>query len=246
MTWVGTVEGRVVDERGEALPDERVGLCGATCFGSNTRSDGRFSVHADFCFPTSREYPQGAVFDVYGLGYRPDVSIGFNPRELASLEHVSLGDVRLPGLFGAPSVPVPGAADPAQRLELSDGFALTIAPGSLELGFHSLERLSAVRVAPVDLPPFRGRDQSGVIAFYAITPSGARCRVPAGLSLPNDTGLAAGAEVDFVMVGEPRVGDVLPPGSIGVVGKGHVTPDGRAVVADHGLPFLGWVGYRAP
>ncbi len=246
MTWVGIVEGRVVDERGEALPDERVGLCGATCFGSNTRSDGRFSVHADFCFPTSREFPQGAVFDVYGLGYRPDVSIGFNPRELASLEHVSLGDVRLPGLFGAPSVPVPGAADPAQRLTLPDGFSLSIAPDSLALGFNSIARVSAVRVERADLPPFHGRDDAGLSAFYALTPSGARCRRPAPATLPNDASLAAGAEVEIVMVGEPLAGDVLPPGSIGVVDRGRVTADGRSIVTDRGLPFLGWVGYRVP
>lgn len=244
--WIGTVEGRLVDESGAALSDENIGLCGSTCFGSRTRSDGRFSVHADFCFPTSREYPRGAVFDVYGLGYHPDVSIGIGPRGLVSLDHVMLGDLALPGLFGTPSVPVPGAGDPAQRLELPDSFALTIAPDSLELGFNSIARVSAVRVERERLPPFHDLDEAGVTALYATTPSGARCRVPARVELPNDTGLAAGAEVDIVMAGEPLASDVLPPGSIGVVDKGHVTADGRTIIADHGLPFLGWVGYRVP
>ncbi len=241
----GVVEGRLVDERGLALADEAVSLCGSVCVPARTRSDGRFSVRAGVCFAASARYPGGAVLEVYGDGYHADVSIDVNPARAPRLERVALGDVRVPSLFAAPSVPVPLAGDSVQRLELPDGFSLRIAPGSLDAGFRTVMRVSAVRVERGDLPPFYGLAASGVAGMYAVAPSGARCTAPAAVTLPNDAGLAPGAAVEFVMVGEAALEGALAPGSMGVVDTGRVSDDGRAVTADHGLPHLGWVGFRA-
>ncbi len=241
-TWVGSVTGRLVDTSGAALAGERVSLCGALCVPATTRSDGRFSVHAGLCFPWSRAYPGGAVFVVDGGGYHADVSIALAPEGRALLDDVALGDVRVPSMLASPSVVVPLAGDDAQRLTLPDGFSLGVSPGALELPPGALNRVSAVRVARDQLPRFALADDVG--ALYALTPSGARCTTPAAVTLPNDLGLAAGAEVEIVMAGDVHESDVLPPGTVGVVDTGRVTSDGRAVVADHGLPFLGWVGYR--
>ncbi len=244
--WIGTLEGRLVDQNDAPLAGERVGLCGSVCLGATTRSDGRFSVHANLCFPATAAYPGGGVFDVYGLGYHADVSIDFNPDHHAVEDQITLGDVRVPALFTAPSVPVPGLTDEAQHLVLQDGFSLSITPGNLSLPFEALERVSAVRVARADLPPFVERSASGLGAMYALTPAGARCTAPSAVKIPNENGLAPGTAVEIVMLGDPRVDDMVQPGTLGVVDTGHVTPDGHAVVADHGLPFLGWVGYRLP
>lgn len=239
------VEGRLIDEGGVGLANEAISLCGSTCVAARTRSDGRFSVRTDVCFATSARYPGGAVFAVDGAGYHADLTIDINPARALRVAPVRLGDLRVPSLFAAPSVPVPLVGDGAQRLALSDGFALHIAPGSLDVGFRTLARVSAVRVERADLPPFYGLTTSGVAAMYVVSPAGARCAAPAAVTLPNDARLAPGAAVEFLMVGEALAEDALPPGSLGVVDTGRVSGDGRTVTADHGLPHLGWVGFRA-
>lgn len=214
----GVVKGRLVDERGVGLADEAISLCGAACVGARTRSDGRFSVRAGLCFTTSARYPGGAVFAVDGGGYHADLAIDVNPERLPRQERVALGDLRVPSLFAAPSVPVPprprwGAAPRARRRVRAAHRA-----GEPRRG-PSPPRARARRTRRARRPPALSgpRSVGGRGHVHAVGPSGARCTPRAAVTLPNHAGLVPGAAVEFVMVGEALVDDALPHGSMGAV-----------------------------
>jgi hypothetical protein len=242
--WVGTVRGRVLDLADAPLADEHVSLCGSFCVGGVTRADGRFTVRADACFPRTVDYPHAVAFEFHGLGYHAGLTVDLNPADASDLDAVEVQTLRAPSMLESSWVPVPHQGEGDQKLTLPDGFALDVAPGSLTLPFDALERVSATRVVGAQLPPFDARGAAPA-SMFALTPAEGVFAAPALLVLPNDQGLAPGAVVEIVMIGGPSTARFAPVGALGVVDRGRVAADGRTVAADHGIPFLGWVGYRA-
>ena len=243
--WVGTVRGRVLDLADAPIADDQVSLCGAFCLGARTRSDGRFTVRADSCFPRTAEYPHGVAFSFHGLGYHAGVTLDLNPDDAADLDAVDVPTVHAPSMLESRWVPVARQGEADQKLTLPEGFSLDIAAGSLSLPFGALERVSAARVDGAQLPLVHG---GGAMprSLFALTPDDAIFSAPAPLVLPNDQALAPDSVVEIVMIGGPATARFAPIGGLGVVDHGRVAADGRTVSADHGIPFLGWVGYRAP
>ena len=242
--WVGTVRGRVLDLAGAPLGAEQVSLCGAFCIGGTTRSDGRFTLHADGCFPRTEPYPHAVAFDFHGLGYHADVTVDLNLGDLDDLDAVEVPALSVPSMLASPSVPVPHEGEPEQKLTLPDGFSLGVAAGSLTLPFGALERVSAARITGANLPPVDAHGEMPV-ALFALTPAEATFAAPAPLVLPNDQQLDPDTLVEIVMLGGPSTTRFAPVGALGVVDQGRVSADGLTVLANHGIPFLGWVGYRA-
>lgn len=242
--WVGTVRGRVLDLADAPVAGDPVSLCGAFCLGARTRSDGRFTVRADSCFPRTAEYPHGVAFNFHGLGYHAGVTLDLNPDDDDDLDAVDVPTVHAPSMLESRWVPVPRQGEDDQKLTLPDGFSLDIAGGSLSLPFGALERVSATRVVGAQLPLVRANGAMPP-SLFALTPDDATFSAPAPLVLPNDQGLAPDAVVEIVMIGGPETARFAPIGALGVVDHGRVAANGRTVSADHGIPFLGWVGYRA-
>lgn len=242
--WVGTVRGRVLDLAEAPVAGDQVSLCGSFCLGASTRSDGRFTLRADSCFPRTAEYPHAVAFNFHGLGYHAGVTVDLNPDDASDLDAVEVPTVHAPSMLESRSVPVPRQGDADQQLTLPDGLSLDIAAGSLSLPFGALERVSAARVTGAQLPPLQ-TDGATPPSLFALTPDDATFAAPAPLVLPNDQALAPNAPVEIVMIGGPATSRFAPIGGLGVVDRGRVSADGRTVLADHGIPFLGWVGYRA-
>ena len=242
--WVGTVRGRVLDLAEAPVAGDQVSLCGSFCLGASTRSDGRFTLRADSCFPRTADYPHAVAFNFHGLGYHVGVTVDLNPDDASDLDAVDVPAVHAPSMLESRWVPVPRQGEADQELTLPDGLSLRIAAGSLSLPFGALERVSAARVVGAQLPPVQA-DGAMPPSLFALTPDDATFAAPAPLVLPNDQALAPNALVEIVMIGGPATSRFAPIGGLGVVDRGRVSGDGRTVTADHGIPFLGWVGYRA-
>ncbi len=98
-----------------------------------------------------------------------------------------------------------------------------------------------VRVPVARLAPYLGRAPA---VMYAISPSDSVLSAPAAVEFPNVSGLAPGATVEIVAVGNHASHGRPAVGVLGRIDTGRVSSDGRRVVAAAGLRFFGTVGYR--
>jgi hypothetical protein len=176
------------------------------------------------------------------------------------------GDVRLCGPFAlhvAPTaaagttVPVEAALTEELRVEAADGGALIFAAGSEVRPRIGYDWLALTRFdLTADTPCFVDSDNMPAM-LYAVTPTDTEIIEPgsmtspvhvnAGLDLPNDAGLDAGAEVDIYVLGGMhalQIADDFHEGEWRQWATATVSADGsRIQTADgEGIPYLTWFG----
>lgn len=245
------VGGTVRDETGAPLGDQAVALCAAgRCYFARSRSDGWFTAS----IPASVTAVESIAL------YFPSDPPRHSP--FCRLEALCDGTVELCDefrLYPAPTtgVDLPYGALPTEvRVEATDGGALVLPAGvevlppvgaeqRLALSLFPLAEHAPCFLDPTDLPT----------ALYVVTaldtliiePGTMTDPVlrPAGLDLPNETGLPAGSVVDVFVVGGSHPQDAgLEEGEWSAATTATVSTDGTRIrTADgEGLAYLTWFG----
>ena len=241
--YLGRVAGQVLDYAGAPVARGLLSICGGACFPGETGADGRFSIAIDTCFPATAEYPHGAAFVFDGLNRRPDVFYDFNPGNATRMGLVTLTRPIYVATFeGGGRAVAPMRASAPLTVVDGLGFSLRFNPATIEYPVTAAEEaVRVVRVSVAKLPPYAVRAPA---VAYAISPSDAVLSAPAAVEFPNVSGLAPGALVEIVAVGNHASGGRPALGVLARVDTGRVSADGRRVVASTGLRFFGTVGYR--
>lgn len=241
--YVGRVQGQLLDFAGVPVRGANVTVCGSVCVPGVSGADGRFEVRIERCFTGTTEYAHGAALGFDGQGQRTDLYLDFNPTNEARMGVVRIQRPLYLGAYaGAGAAPAPSTSSAAMNLVDGLGFSLTLRPDTIEYPISAPDEVvRAVRVPLAKVPPYAGRAPSVV---YAISPADATLRSPAAVEFPNVSGLRPGAVVDIVAVGNHGTLGRPPVGVLDRIGSGHVSVDGRRVIADSGLRAFGTVGYR--
>lgn len=154
-------------------------------------------------------------------------------------------------LFGTPlATTLPPEGDPAAARDVTfdDGLVLEVTPELYYSGTGSYDRLSGRRVPP-DAVGLCG-DASTFDGLYAFYQEGVMSPPGWPLSIPNATGLTAGALVDLQVLGglDCRLldGTSVAEATWASFGDGVVSPDGATIESADGvgLPCFTWLGYR--
>ncbi|MBI5518174.1 MAG: hypothetical protein HY909_30670 [Deltaproteobacteria bacterium] len=244
--YVGRMAGQVLDLAGNPVRDALVTACGTACITGTSGADGRFDFVVDHCFGVDPTFPRGPIFWLHGLGLRPDLLFAYNTEDRHHLATVTLpAPLYAPGLEGAASVSAPARGTAVTELADGHGFTLRVPPGLI--GYpptaDDREALSVVPIPANRWPPFVDPGAPPV-ALYALSPSETTFATAAALAFPTVAGLAPGAEVEVLALGNAASEGQPPAGVFARVDTGVVSADGTRVVARTGLRWLSWVGYR--
>lgn len=235
------VEGEARAYDGAPLAGRVITVCGPACFVGTTDAAGRFSVPVDV-----RLNP--AVYSVQVHG-RPE----YASRHFVMPGPGPDGVVRMTQALRLPRYSVVGAVIASTgggRFEAGE-VVLNVAPSArVEFDLEEFEygelgqRLRWVLVRDEGLPEWAPAE--GVAAMFALAPFNLTADQPMGLSVPNVGRLAAGAQVEFVMLDNDILSDPPNAGRGRVVARGAVSDDGLRVStgAGEGLRVLTWVGVR--
>lgn len=231
MTNDATLLGVVMDAQGQPLADAFLGLCANACWASASASDGRFAYEK---IPPG-DYHLDVRIDGTPGGADVQPTTGTISVAMALTVHQTL---ELPPLF----VPDPGAATRLvggpQRVEVS-GLSLTADPAewSLPVGVEG-PYLSAVRVPEAQWPP-NPVEGGEVLARWALNPYGTASDQPMPLTVDNDLGLAAKAEVGVFTL-DPSNGKLERETT------GTVSADGSLIEAPAGITRVTWIVLAQP
>ena len=152
----------------------------------------------------------------------------------------------------ATTLPPEGDATATRTVEFADGLSLEVEPVRFHGTGDSYAGLGSFRVdvetrglcALDGVEPFDG--------VYAFSPEGDVTGAGFPLSIPNSTHLDPGSRVELYALGglvyRLADGTAVPEAEWRQFGHGTVSSDGAAIESDpgDGLPFLTWLGYRAP
>jgi len=153
----------------------------------------------------------------------------------------------------APATELPPTGDDQapRTVVFADGLELReVIPRLFYATAESYEALSAWRVPTSDRGLCMLRGVPAMDGLYAFYPEGDVTGGVYPVSIPNATGLPAGAEVELFVLGGLDCtlldGSLLSEGVWQSVGAAHVSADGATVDSDDGvgLPCLTWLGYR--
>ena len=237
---VREVSGIVRDFDGRPLPDLTVSVCGLACFAALSRTDGTFRI------PVKARLPDGGY--VVSAHARPSFAGLYMRLPSAPKEQVTLSAIELPRLSeatgdlprdGAPASTVSVgplsfgvAADTRWELELED---LVDDVGGRHVRFASVPEARA--------PAFA----RGAVAVYALAPFKAKPSKPVSVTVRETGGLAPGAAVDFVVMGDDIVSEKNTCGLPLRAAKGHVSADGKRIETDpgQGIDRLTWLAIYA-
>jgi hypothetical protein len=238
--------GWIRDEAGEPIPGQGVAACvDDTCYRADVYDDGWFSVNLP-----------GTPNDHVKLSFP-----GTEPR----LRPFCLYDILCDGAVGAcdpfvlrsgptSGTPIPEGTLPGNlSIEAEDGAALILPSGSeIELPFEAGAWMALTRYPLDEHVPCFLDPSDPPLALYAITPAasyvfepGTTTTTPAALDLPNETGLAADADVDVRILGGSHLSHVdLAEGEWKVMTTARVSTDGTRIqtLAGSGIAYLSWFG----
>ena len=238
---VGSVSGKLVDDKGAPIDSLVVSVCAGTCFYGKTIVDGSFTVGV-----ASHIVVDKFALDVHG---QPTYASYYT---------------RLPQLAGTvaafgqplfvPTLPASGptiATDgSAQTLTAGDvtltipaGTDVTIPVDDLTSGAVG-SQLRALKIADPSKLPFMDA-ASLPDALYVLAPFETNFAQKVQLSFANTAGLAAGAAVDvYEMAG--LLGSLPPAGGFNKVAAAHVSADGKTITMDpgEGVTTLTWIALR--
>lgn len=248
------VNGTAQDLTGKPLADLVISVCGAVCYYSKTDAKGAFQAHVGKWI----NHDHYAVL-VHG---RPDfASVYVKLPAPGAGDNVVMPQPVVVTKYDAigPALPADGAAGSTivagdVTLKIPDGtqFELDVedvangAPGRL---FRSAKWTATTP------PDFAAAAGAGPL--YALAPfdvkfcKSAPCAkgdvVNAEATIPNSTGLAAGAAVEFYELDTDLFGTPFNAANYKVVSTGKVSADGKTITTDagQGISHLTWLGVRA-
>lgn len=218
-----TLRGRLLDLQGRPVVGVLVTASDEFCVPGRTDGDGRFLVEG------LRDGPVRLV--TYG-------ETGGGERYASVVVAVEiLGDTQLGAPVRVPKLterhPIDPSADTEQVVRASDGFELTIAPGSLSLApFFAPEILIAA--VPLDRAPTIVPAGVEIVDLHVLHPIGSTLEPPAPVRVPG-VGLADGTRITFHAL-DYQTGLLAP------VASGSVDPGGVARTSPgQGIPELTWI-----
>ncbi|MBK7402994.1 MAG: hypothetical protein IPJ34_43905 [Myxococcales bacterium] len=247
QVFVKNATGKATDTTGKALVGKPVSVCGSICFFAKTTADGSFDAAINTCLK-----PDTFSISVHG---RPDASLYQRVPALTGASWILKDPLRVPTLpADGPDLPVDAkGVVTAKSTITSAGVSLTFEAGTVvELDIEDVDlgalgnKLRVAKVETKDYPPFTTGEN--VLALYAANPFDAKfSKGKVGVSFAAPAGLAAGAAVEFVSLGNTFLSAPFDAGKLIVVGTGKVSADGKTVSTDAGvgLTALTWVGVRA-
>jgi hypothetical protein len=249
--WLERIEGTVVDEDGVGVEAGRAQAClrlapsgTLVCLAPPlTEADGSYAIDV-----TDRaRCVQGAVL----RALKPDAPYA------TSYCHVDVG-VTADALLAVPEPTILYRSEPPATLPplgdetarrtvvFEDGLEIDVVPEALGFGVD-YEALGARRI-PVDgeLPCF-ARGVAGLEGLYAFLEEGQIEGAGFAFRIPNATGLAAGTEVELLVLGglDTRLADgsTVEEADFAPFGTGVVSADGSHIAAE-ALSYFTWLGYR--
>ncbi len=225
------------------MPRAAVSMCSRTCYGAAGGDDGRFAIPIG-------AYLRASDYALHVSG-RPGFADVYAKVPDPSGDVIFLGAaVKLPALpASGPSLPPSPAgattlASGPLSLDLPAGVTFQLDVADVALG--PLGRQLRVASVPLGAAPDFARGLSGVVALYALAPSGAAASSPLGVHLLNDVGLPASAAFALDVLDDDY--RPVPPtaGTARRAATGHVSVDGRTLDTDagQGITRLTWLVVR--
>ncbi len=252
--FVDTVTGGIVDEDGSAAPGALAQVCIRThpdrtlvCLDPSPADDG--GVFEVSVLPVARCWSSAAIRVLLPEGGHAttycEVAIDGAADGVLTISEPQVLHRALP----ATTLPPLGDASAPRTVVFDDGLEVDFVPDRLSVGVD-YESAGARRIPLGDeVPCFaRGADLDGL---YGFSEEGDILGDGFAFRIPNATGLAAGSEVDLLLVG--GLATVLADGTeveeaeLVVFGSGAVSADGTVITPNAGseLPYFTWLGYRA-
>ena len=240
-TCVLNVHGSVRDLEGSPVGNQLVTVCGSECFFGRSDATGAFLVTPASLLPWGQY-----VVAIHG---RPDHASSYVPLTMPMMGEVAYASPLLVPRYTDTGGLIP---DPAVGGSVTAGdVTLTVDAGTVlqfdiedaELGTlgHSL-RSAFVPLASA--PPFASEGHATQV--HALAPFDLVADRPMGVRVANRAGFAAGAAVDFVVMGVEFFMDPINAGHAVVAATGHVSSDGTTVSTDagQGIRVVTWLGIR--
>ncbi len=227
-----SLEGRVVDEEGQGVPNTSAQACGSNvCLASETDAEGKVLIrqieeleNLAFKYGDGRRWAQFALALDAGPNYDLGDQVTFSLPKAESEAPLGTGVSRSGGV----------------KLTVADEATISFAP----LTRAEDKVFAAASYSGSPLPEALARAKAEMVVFIA--PAHAEICPPAELSVPNDIDLAPGTAVEFIYHNTDVFSRYAPYGGNAAVAKGHVSEDGKTILTDptSGLPVLGAIGIR--
>lgn len=250
-TCIRTVSGKVTDVDGNPIAGKTISVCGIACYYAHTEADGSFvaNIGANLV---------AADYAVLAHG-RPEYASLYAKLPSTGAENLAISTMKMPKYTqGTMTIPADGAA------------ASTLTAGDLTLDVPADTKfnIDAEDVVPGGRPKFQlGQAKAtelpdfaagtGAVALYGLAPFGATTvqmgssgpaakTVKMAVHLKNSFGLAAGAKVQFFVLGVNLLSTPPSAGSALNVAKGTVSADGKTIDTDagEGISILSWLGVK--
>ena len=231
---IGAVSAVIVDHEGVPLANVEAYVCGLDLCSAPTHSDDAgavaISVNQDFLLPAFKFGSGiGAARMVYLVGEGT----------------TDVGEMMTADLLAAtPATFTPGG-------DTTSGDVTITLPANAELEYDLTveeETQQQFRAVTMDLadPPAVLDQALGLVQLYAVGPFETYFCPAAQVTVPNDSGLAPGSAVEFVLHGVGTGQEFAPYGGWAVVSDGVVSDDGLTIHTDPagGLPVLSVFGVR--
>jgi hypothetical protein len=250
---INSVSGRVLDDKGTAIRDALVSVCGDQCYNGDTDANGQYTVDMGVTI----------VPEIFGI--MPHVDFP-QARFYAPLPVGASGKVQAPDLRvltlpdGPPLIVKSDTPDAPKQTAVSGDLTLTVDAGvQLLLTIDDVlldaegKKLRAMKV-PSNLMASYAKAEVGLRALYAIGPFHVEFRrtvaapatASARVSIKNTLGLSANQAVEFLSLDNGAAEPGSKPGSFFTAAKGKVSSDGSTIEmnADQSLQHLDWIGIR--
>lgn len=250
---VKTVTGKAVDTTGAPLPAHKlVSVCGQVCYFGETAADGTFTANIG-------KFIKVANFAASVHG-RPDPStptVGayaslYEKLPASTADNIVLPTLVLPKLGPSTAkLPLDDKGVVTAATNLTDGdVTLNIAANTeVEIDLEDValgedgKLFRAVKIESKDYPSFA--KDANVVLLWAATPFDAKFKTKVGLTINATGGLAEGAAVEIIALGNDFLREPFTAGKLQVVATGKVTGGKIVTDAGQGLDYLTWFGVRA-
>ncbi len=213
----------------------------------NTAADGSFAV----LLPENERCVEQVSLRILKVASTYATTYCHVELEGAGADHVVPEPFVLFDTSDAVSRPALGEATASRDVELLDGVVLSVVPSALESdgsAEDTYEALRAVQVDPASTATCFVDPADGFAGLIGFDPESNVTGSSFDITLPNPTGIAAGAEVEILVQGGLFVkndrGELVPEADWVRGGLGTVSEDGATIVATAAVPGLNWLAWR--
>ncbi|MCA9543906.1 MAG: hypothetical protein KC613_05930, partial [Myxococcales bacterium] len=256
-TWVGAFRGWVADQSGRPVPEAKAQACIIVEPGgmllclrpADADETGVYTINV----PENGACMSSVAMRVLkpGTGLATIYCVEDPAARVGGDQIIRTADPYVVYPTDAAAVPAGADLNAPSTITYQDGLEVEVVPGRV---FTTSATIQAARARAID-PTDRGlcflQGQPTPDRLYAFWPEAAIDGPGAPFKVPNDGGLAAGAQVDLFVLGGLECaledGTHIPEGEWYNFGTGTVSADGAYIVNDAGseLPCFSWFGLKA-